>query len=200
MTDTTETFEQRRERERQEEAVRRREFFTLAAGIVKELGDEWELKPADPDREFEERNPHIRRKADGCEFYLSSGSWNEKDRVSVGCSWPKDATGREQQPHFADYSPDFKVRPGITFALTKTPQQAARDIRRRFLADFLPMWEKQRANVQGQDEYRTNRLNVGKRIADLLGARLNAPSDKYDTGCPALNELRLLEAIEQAAR
>jgi hypothetical protein len=180
MTDTNETWEQRQAREQKEAEARRRVFFTLAAGIVKELGDEWELKAPNPDRDWETRNPHIRRKADGAEFYLSSGGYHEKDRVSVGASWPKDATGREQQPHFADYSPDFKERPGIGFALSKTPQQAARDIQRRFLSVYLPQYEKQRANVQGQNDHRANRLNLGTQIAALLGGRLNAPRDKYD--------------------
>lgn len=178
----TETWEERQARERSEAAAATRALFQYAAGIVHELGsDVWELVPTTTDPiDYESRIPHIRRKTDGANFDISS-AYRDKNRLSVSGNWPKDATGTQQRPYFSQYSDFGTESPSITFARSKTTAQAARDIARRFLPAFLPMWEKQAATVNHWDDNRTKRKNLAQTLAELLDGKVRGPRDERDS-------------------
>lgn len=163
-----ETFDQRVAREKAEAIIRTRNLFALATDIAAHLDDGWHLAPADPDREFELTHPHLRRASDGAELWLGA-AWQDKTRVEVHANWPRDARGQEVRPYFSQYSDNGAAAPGITFAGTKTGAQAAKDIARRFLPVFLPLWEKQAATVRNQEDHRTRRASLAARIAETIG-------------------------------
>lgn len=178
MTTNTETWEQRRDREKAEAIARTKALFEYATEIADYLGGGWLLQPVpnDPDREFEHSHPHFRNAFSGAEFWIGL-DWRKKDRVDVHANWPKDANGREQRPHFSDYSEFGAAAPSITFARSKPAKQAAKDIERRFLSEFLPLWAKQEQVVQRQDDYRSNRQLLAGSIAALLGGEVRKGSN-----------------------
>lgn len=156
-------------------------MFAYAARIVHELGsDVWELIEGDAAVDFENRRPHIRRKSDGANFDIGT-AFRGKDRMYVSGNWPKDATGTVQHPHFSKYSDFGAESPSITFAKTKTAAQAARDIERRFLPAFLPLWEKQAATVSHWDDNRIKRKNLAHAIADIINGKVRGPRDEHDS-------------------
>lgn len=140
-------------------------LYALASGIAAALGDGWAL--VNPWTEFEGRSPHIRKGADGPEFYLND-TWSGKGRIHVGANYPKDSEGREQRPYFSAYSENGTASPSITFADTKSPQAAAKDITRRFLPLFVPLWEKQAFMVKSNAEYAARKANFAHVVAQLL--------------------------------
>jgi hypothetical protein len=176
----TDTYEQRAERQRAERHAQQTAICALAAGIAAELGDGWQVKQPDPDRDFETVHPHIYRTSDGANFWLAHG-WRDKDRIAVNPSWPLDATGREDRPHFSQYSENGAAAPAIGFHKDKTAAQAARDIARRFLPAFLPLWEKQLAAVHEDTERRVQKRQLATQIAELLAAEVSGPRDQHDT-------------------
>lgn len=185
MTNPTETWEERQARETSEAHAKTRELFKYAAGIVHELGsDSWELVPTTDDRtDYVSRVPHIRRKTDGANFDIST-AYRDKDRVSVSANWPKDATGQENRPYFSQYSESGATSPSITFARSKSPMSAARDIARRFLPAFLKLWEQQAEQVTRMNDNRGKRLELARAIAWLLGGKVTGPRDQYDQTPP----------------
>jgi len=183
MTDKpVETWEERRAREKSEATAATRALFDYAGRIVHELGgDVWELMTgSESDVDFEHRRPHIRRKTDGANFDIGS-AYHAKGRIYVSGNWPKDSTGTEQRPYFSQYSDCGTEAPSITFARTKTAAQAARDIERRFLPAFLPLWEKQAAAVTRLNNSREQRKELAHAIADILDGKVRGPRDDRDS-------------------
>jgi hypothetical protein len=149
--------------------------FRAFAGLVAQaLGNGWQLVVGATD--FEQRVPHIRQGDNGPEFWLSS-TWAGKGRVYVGANYPKDAEGRESRPYFSTYSEHGTESPSITFADTKSPEQAAKDISRRFLPFFLPLWTKQQAVVNANNTYRTGRAAFAAEVATILGGEVKPAAD-----------------------
>lgn len=185
-TPTNETYDQQREREQAEVRERTVNLFHFAASVAKFLSDvltadTWTVVDPHPDREFEQQHPHLRRASDGAEFWIGL-DWRAKDRIDVHGNWPKDATGREQRPNFSQYSNFGATAPSITFASGKTATVAARDIQRRFLAHFLPLWEQQAVVVQRQNEHFDGNKALAARLAVILKGRVwDAGSDRKHT-------------------
>jgi hypothetical protein len=142
----------------------------FAADIAAHLGDDWQLVLVE-DEDSSTHAPHIRKGPDGPELWLSN-TWSGKGRIYVGGNYPKDAQGRESRPYFSTYSENGIASPSITFAETKTAAQAAKDIARRFLPSFLPLWEKQKASVDNNNSYRQKRALWAKRVAEILQGKV----------------------------
>jgi hypothetical protein len=158
-----ESYEDRLAREKAETERRMAELRAFCNQVATAMGDGWHVVTAEGDRD-----PHLVRASDGAEFYIGYG-WREKHRLTVGAAWPKDATGKPHVPYFSEYSDNGGSSPSISFAATKTPQQAARDIERRFLPAFLPLWAKQAASVQATNKYSADKKELAHRIAWILG-------------------------------
>lgn len=179
-----ETYEQYDNRRRAHEREQARGLFTLAHGIAKELarerGERWVVVPVDPNGpEHQERHPHLRRLSDGAEFWIGL-DWRGKGRVDVVANWPRDTKGQEQRPYFSQYSEFGSASPTITFAATKSASQAAKDINRRFLSTFLPLWEKQAAVVAERHAYTNRQKDLAGRIAPLVGGTATTDRNGLD--------------------
>jgi hypothetical protein len=178
-----ESYEQRQARERAEAQERRDRLHAFAIEIANALGDGLWTVVLDSNEPHLEKYPHIRRDSDGAEFYISH-AYREKNRLQVGAEWPKDATGKPNAPYFSQYSPNGAAPPSITFADSKSAQQAARDIERRFLPAYLPLWERQAAQVVSANTYRSNMAELAQRIAGILHATVAPSRTPYDGSQP----------------
>lgn len=178
---SNETYEARLAREKFQNAVKIANLFALATDIAGYLGDGWAVVPVLCDStEFATTHPHIRRASDGAEFWLGL-EWKNDARIDVHANWPRDARGQEVAPHFSQYSEFGAAAPAITFAVTKTAQQAAKDITRRFLTPFLPLWAKQAAVVAGRNDYRARKQAIAERVAVVVGGTVCGPRDRHDS-------------------
>jgi len=84
---------------------------------------------------------------DGVVISMSIGGYAFKGRISFGCAYPwhqTDQYGGTRHTFQRDFdrSLAYNVAPwdGITVADTKSPEQIAKDINRRFLPVYLPLW------------------------------------------------------------
>ena len=153
-------------------------LHALASDIAAHLGDGWTVVTNGDNghRDFYERVPHLRRASDGAQFYLH-GSWSGKGRIYVGADWPKDAQGREVRPYFSAYSENGAAPPSITFTETKAPALAAKDIARRFLPAFLPLWDKQVKAVASSNQYLAERASLALQVANILDGEVKTAAD-----------------------
>lgn len=178
---TNETYDERLAREKADNARRTANLFAMATDIAGYLGDGWNVVPVLRDStEFETGHPHLRRASDGAEFWMGF-DWQKKDRIGVHANWPRDARGQEVRPYFSQHSEFGVSAPSISFTSGKTAQQAAKDITRRFLTAFLPLWEKQAAVVAGQNDYRARRKSIAERVAAVVGGEVRGPRDRHDS-------------------
>jgi len=105
-------------------------FAKQSQEIAAHLPKEWEIAPAWPD---DPKSPFYLTRDDGLQLFLRlTDTYREKDKGSASYSRPKDSQGR----YVSIYDDGKSVRePSIGFALTKTPQEIAKDITRRLIPE-----------------------------------------------------------------
>lgn len=99
---------------------------------------------------------------DGCGLHVDLDTWPKKPRLNITGQWPKsigDGRGRHSFYPYQD-------QPHITVAFGRGAQAIAKDISRRFLPKYLPMWEQ-------MVEQRASYMDENKREQEVL-ARLAA--------------------------
>lgn len=141
----------------------------FARDLAEALGAEWTLEPGDRDR-----HPTLRHAA-GYGFLLTGPGWSGKGKRSVHAHYPRDAKGQESRPYFSSW--DNLKDPGISFSDTKPAAQAAKDITRRFLPAYLPLWEKQLALVTANNNYRQKRALDAEAAAFLIHGTVGEDRD-----------------------
>lgn len=110
----------------------------LAQEIADALGD-WQVSDDQPTSNVRLDGPA------GAGLYLRTPYW-EKGRVVVGACWPAaDVNGKHEtfQPYFSSYGPNPTKAPRITCAISRGAEAIAKDIVRRFLPQYLPLYEQQ---------------------------------------------------------
>lgn len=78
------------------------------------------------------------RHTSGATFYVHRSTWPPE--LNVGATWPREGdtrTGQEYRPH--------EGAPRISVSPWRDPEVLAKDILRRFVVPFLPLWDKQKA-------------------------------------------------------
>jgi hypothetical protein len=78
------------------------------------------------------------RHTSGATFYVHRSTWPPE--LNVGAMWPREGdtrTGQEYRPH------EGAARIGVS--PWRDPEVLAKDILRRFVVPFLPLWDKQKA-------------------------------------------------------
>ena len=98
--------------------------------------------------------------------------FDKADRIAVGGGWPAPYQARDQLHQF--YPWDSDDRPTITIAKNRGPLQCARDIQKRFLADYMIQWRKQVA----QRELTICRCREQEEIAARFSGILGHPVDR----------------------
>lgn len=156
------------------------DLYPFAQQIAPLLGEGWTVNPPDPDREWTLTHPTLTHAETGANFTITGPCTYGADRgkLSVHCNWPKDGTGSEARPHFSQYSDMGAAAPSISFASTKTPAVAAKDIARRFLPAFLPLYVKQAASVQANEDAIAARRRLADAVAKLLQGDVRTDSHR----------------------
>lgn len=105
-------------------------FAKQSQEIAAHLFGEWEIAPAWPD---DPKSPFYLTRDDGLQLFLRlSDTYREKGKGSASYCRPKDSSGR----YVTIYdNGKLVMEPVIGFAITKTPQEIAKDIIRRLIPD-----------------------------------------------------------------
>jgi hypothetical protein len=145
-------------------------LWAYVAQIVEHLGDAYEIRES-----YGVDRPLIVHRTIGAEFWVGTyrAVRDSSTRLAIHANWPRDASGTEVRPYFSQYSEFGEGPPTMHCSMTRPPAVAARDIERRFLKPFLPLWLKQRAAVDAQNCYQANRLELARDIVQLLGGRVS---------------------------
>ena len=126
----------------------------------------------------------------GAGLYLSEPYW-EKGRVVVGARWPHaDINGQREtfQPYFSSYGSNPTKAPCITCAASRGAEAIAKDIERRFLPQYLPLYEQQAERMIATLEsaaYRRDildRLNATGFMQGTVHLTVSPPEIVFDKG------------------
>ena len=155
----------------------------LAQKIADAL-DSWQVSNSQPTSNIQLDGPA------GAGLYLRTPYW-EKDRVVVGARWPTaDVNGQHEtfQPYFSSYGPNPTKPPRITCAIARGAEAIAKDIERRFLPQYLPLYEQQVERMTATLEdaaYRCHildRLNATGRLGGHINTTVSPPEITFDDG------------------
>ena len=125
-------------------------------GLLLALGDGWD-----------QTGQTTYRHKDGYGFYLSL----RDGRYTIGGEWPTDSENRQMWP--SDYD---GPRGSITVAATRTPEQIAAEVKRRFLPVYLPTWRTMRERADGNNRYA---LECAETVRKVLAADVGAYNARH---------------------
>jgi hypothetical protein len=112
---------------------------------------------------------------DGVRFFVITGGYSYKGKVHVSPSYPqyisnehggKRSAGQRDFDHSLHY-PDTGFD-GINISSSKTPEQIAKDIQRRFLPVYVPLYAQAVAYCEKQAAYWKNKTSLDKTARDLI--------------------------------
>ncbi len=114
------------------------------------------------------------RRDDGASFIVAVGGYRLEGRAAIRGVFPKFKNGQI-------YS--TSKRPSITVAADRSPAAIAKDIARRFLPEYEPVFAEALAYVTRTDNAQGEAERVATRLADALGARVAGnQSSRYGDG------------------
>jgi hypothetical protein len=173
-----ETYDERVEREKREDAARNTALVELAGAVAHEM------RHYEVSVKVHNDFPHVTyvslRRIDGGASFSLGYDWRDKSKVHVTAHWPKDASGKEHRPYFSEYSENGSAAPSIAFSAKKDAKVIAKDIERRFLPAFLPLWDKMVEEVTKNNDYATKRAALAKSVAGLLDGKVAKHRDGGD--------------------
>lgn len=106
---------------------------------------------------------------DGASISVSQ-VWNQKGRLQISCHFPGGNWGAEK-------------RPIISVSISKRPEDIARDIERRLLPAYLPLYQKAVERLRAEEEREAADLALAARLAAILGVEpLGTEINWYGTG------------------
>jgi hypothetical protein len=125
--ESVETYEERRDRERREEIERKEKTTTLILGVLKIL----KFTPVEKEKDDLSYHVYLDGENGQESIHLYSGGYQMKERIRISGNFPR--TERGESVELYRYG---EKRHEITVSITKTPEQIARDIQRRFLPRY----------------------------------------------------------------
>jgi hypothetical protein len=135
----------------------------LAQAICDALGNGWHPSPRDPEAIYDRQSYLIGD--DGAQLYISS-TWAGKDKLYIsGSEWgvvPK-----------SDKVPYGIKMPSIQVSDTKTPEQIARDIKRRLLPEYAPVLTTLKQKYQEQIDYAAALVASKEEVLAIAGGSKN---------------------------
>lgn len=157
------------------------ELSLYVSAIAASMGDGWSLRQV-PDDDGGLSPSRSIDHVDGPSFWLRPDGYRNAKRMEVHGNWPKTSDGREQFPR-ADYKGEGGANT-ITFSLSKTPRDAANDIKRRFLPRYMELRAEMLSQVQSADSYAAKtQASIKALIAtDPAILRQSIHGDKQDVG------------------
>lgn len=166
-TEQKESWEDRIKRERAEERTKAEAIRAKLATVAGLLG-----LVMTPTRDQDDaRNPAAElldpKAQDRAGLWLRCDTYGATAWKRCACSgvYPRNADG--SYCDVSEYVNGSKVpAPLIAFSITKTPEQIAKDIQKRFLPDYIARLEKVRARIASTNDYDTRTNNT---LAAILG-------------------------------
>jgi len=148
---------------------------TYADAIAEILGPGWQVRPSKRDADDYPLPYATVEHCTGAAFQIGQITYPpaDRDKWQISGEAPTDATGRSEWPR----SGDGEI-PRIKISKAKDPQTAAKEITRRFLASYLPLYAILRARVDSANQYRSDRASLAATVAGIVGGEV--PTRQYD--------------------
>ena len=129
-----------------------------ADAVAKALGDGWAYAQ---NRDADGKPPWFATitRPDGAGLHLSREY--RTGRYQWSGTYPRDTKGQDHMPYNA-------TRPSITTSPDKAPEQAARDVTRRLLPEYLALLEQCQARVAQANDYATTTARNAAKLAAML--------------------------------
>src|SRR5262245_56273216 len=175
----------------------------FAAKVAAHLAGDWRTDPVSraeaEDKPYLLTHPRIRR-ADGLSFSLKIEPWPKaaEGRIGISCDWPKNGKGESMTPRFSEHSEHGKTEPGITVAADKTAEQVAKEITRRFLSVYEPIWQRMKERADSIDSHRAKRLELARTVAAIVDGTVK--EDRCGEAVVTLPQDRRLYSVELGGR
>lgn len=152
----------------------------LAQAICDALGNGWHTSPRDPEAIYDRQTYLIGD--DGAQLYIS-GTWAGKNKLHIaGSEWgtvPK-----------SDKVPYGIKMPSIQVSSTKTPEQIAKDIKRRLLPDYGIVLAELKQKYQEQVNYASALVACKEEVLAIAGGskhkREHEPETQYCYNGPSI--------------
>jgi len=141
------------------------------------------LEPRKPDDTFSACYRVSINGPDKISLWLTAFGYQERDRITIHGTYPRDAKDQYIRPY--DYGE--KQMDKITVSLTKSAEQIARDIKARFMPEYLRRLEKVKKQIADSNDYHGGRQAAIKEVAAGLGLGIDTHREDgaihfYDDG------------------
>ena len=127
----------------------------IAPEIANELG--CELAERDDSHVVEMKHP------EGFRLFFNAGWSGGYDKISIGSSWPLDEDRRQVTSSY-----DASI-PRINVSVTRTPEAIAKEVERRFLPEWRPLWEKAMARLESTKKHEGDTRSNAVGLAEIAG-------------------------------
>lgn len=106
---------------------------------------------------------------DGASISINGNGWTSDGRVSITPGlWPKSKKGEE----FSPYRYSGEGSPRITVAQGRPAKDIAREIERRFLPEYLPLYTKMLERRNATDVRQDSTQTASENLAKLVGGKV----------------------------
>jgi hypothetical protein len=136
-----------------QEAERR--LKEMAPAVADGLG--WELVPRDDGHVVQMLAP------EGFKVYFNAGWSGGYDKVSISAGWPRDAEGRQVTSSY-----DAKA-PRINVSVTRKPGEIVKEIQRRILPEWIPMWNAAQERLSSSRKHESDTRGNAIKLAKIVG-------------------------------
>jgi hypothetical protein len=133
-----------------------RRLVEIASPVAEALG--YELVGRDDTHVAEMLSP------EGFRVYLNPGWQGGYDKLSISVDWPRDDNGQQVMSSYDARTPRINV------SMSRRPGEIAKEIERRLLPDWLPMWEEaQRRIASSRRKHEGDTKSNAVRLAEIVG-------------------------------
>lgn len=158
-TTTNETWEQQQAKQKQEREVNYIKTEQKITAVCNILGFQLD------NRETDYWNFAREIIKGDIKLFIRADSYQSKGKFEISGSYPRDAKGQYINPYEYNESRADK----INVAMTKTPDQIAKDIERRLMPEYLLRLAKVQERISSNDNYHSSRQETIKEIASATG-------------------------------
>lgn len=156
-------------------------FVQIVADIVAKLPGVWSIKSD------EDRHSTLTRE-DGLALYIVT-DWRDNARAEVRPSVPRAEGGYSSLRDWGCIRYDEKG-PEMSFAVTRDPARVAKEIERKVLEPYAPMYQKILATIADRDTRRNNAAALAQSLGRLLHVSTTAQEAALRAGRDAVIEGR----------
>jgi len=157
-----ESWDERIQRERNERVATVKAIRECFAVVCVELGDTWTVEPVKGEHAKDNNVLHIRNN-DGKRVWVNWSTYSFVGKVAISGSF--DYGDSELGISF----PYGVERPKINVSIFRGPIAIAKDIKRRFLPVYDPLFISIGNTVKAHTKYRDDKLSMSQRLAAIAG-------------------------------